>query len=211
MRSRFESTNTLDRLPLILHLNKGGEPVRWINYRKSAEFYAKDKVLWSLGQHEVVLKGGTNARTGERSIFVMDTIIAVDDDCNKSPSKFRTGVPKLSNRALFARDRNICGYCANEFVKKELTRDHIVPKSRDGKDTWTNLVTACKVCNHKKGNRTPKEARMPLVYVPYVPNFNESLILQNRNILADQMDYLIKGVSRDSRLHKMIEDGLLLN
>ena len=199
----------VEQLPLILQLNAGGEPVGWINYEKSAYFYAKNKVLWSLGQHEVTLRGGTNAVTGQRSRLVMDTIVAVD--AKMSPSKWRSGTPPLTNKTLFIRDRNVCGYCSELFPRSDLSRDHVVPKSRGGEDSWTNLVTACKKCNHKKADRTPGEAKMPLVYVPYVPNYNEHLILQNRRILADQMEYLIKGVSKNSRIHEMIENGYFLH
>jgi hypothetical protein len=193
-------------LPLILQLNAGGEPVRWIDYEKSAYFYAKGNVLWSMGAHEVTLRGGINMETGKQSKLHMDTIIAVN--CKHSPRKFRSGTPPLTNKSLFIRDRNICGYCATHFNKSELTRDHVVPKSKGGEDSWMNLVTACKSCNHQKADRTPKEAGMPLVYVPYVPNYNEHLILQNRRILFDQMEYLMKDVSEDSRIHQMIEDGV---
>lgn len=195
----------VEELPLILQLNAGGEPVGWVNYEKSAYFYAKDRVLWSMGEHEVTLRGGVNASTGQRSTLVMDTIIAVK--CNHSPRKFRSGVPALTNKTLFIRDHNICGYCGNTYSKHDLTRDHVTPKSKGGEDSWTNLVTACKPCNHKKAARTPAEAGMPLIYVPYVPNYNEHLILQNRRILFDQMEYLKKGISADSRIHKMIEDN----
>lgn len=196
---------TVEHLPLILQLNAGGEPVGWINYEKSAYFYSKGKVLWSLGQHEVVLRGGINAASGQRSSLVMDTILAVN--AKVSPTKWRAGTPPLTNKSLFTRDSNVCGYCGGVFARSNLTRDHIIPKSRGGEDSWTNLVTACKGCNHKKADRTPKEAGMPLVYVPYVPSYNEHLILQNRRILADQMEYLIKGVSKDSRIHEMIDNG----
>jgi len=55
-------------------------------------------------------------------------------------------------------------------------------------------------CNQKKGCKTLKEAHMELLYVPYEPNHFENLILQNRNILADQMEYLISGVPKHSRI-----------
>ena len=62
--------------------------------------------------------------------------------------------------------------------------------SRGGRDRWSNVVTACRSCNTRKGNRTPEEARMPLLAVPYVPNWAEYLALSNRKILADQMEFL---------------------
>ena len=85
--------------------------------------------------------------------------------------------------------------------KADLSRDHIIPASRGGRDTWMNSVTACRSCNTRKGNRAPEQANMPLIYVPYVPNRHEHFILRNRRILADQMEYLLAGVPRTSRLH----------
>lgn len=194
-------------LPLILQLNAAGEPVNWIDYEKSAYFYAKNKVLWAMGEHEVTLRGGFNAETGERSKLVMDTIVAID--CNHSPRKFRSGTPPLTNRSLFVRDRNLCAYCGNHYTRTDLTRDHILPRSKGGENSWMNLVTACKGCNHKKADKTPTEANMPLIYVPYVPSYHEHLILKNRRILFDQMEYLMKGVSKESRIHEMIEGGII--
>ena len=66
-----------------------------------------------------------------------------------------------------------------------------------------NSVTACRPCNTRKGNRAPEQANMPLIYIPYVPNRHEHFILRNRRILADQMEYLLAGVPRTSRLHQL--------
>jgi hypothetical protein len=81
-----------------------------------------------------------------------------------------------------------------------LTRDHITPLSRGGKDTWMNVVTACRHCNGLKRNRTPEEAGTELLYAPYVPNKAEYLILTNRRIFVDQMEFLKQHVSAHSRL-----------
>jgi 5-methylcytosine-specific restriction endonuclease McrA len=64
------------------------------------------------------------------------------------------------------------------------------PVSRGGRDIWENVVSACYACNSRKGNRTPQQAGMPLLAVPYRPSWIEHLILSNRNILADQMAFL---------------------
>ena len=64
------------------------------------------------------------------------------------------------------------------------TVGYILPMSRGGRDTWMNVVTACRTCNQKKGSRTPEEAHMHLLYAPYVPNRAEYLILTNRRILT---------------------------
>ena len=65
-----------------------------------------------------------------------------------------------------------------------------MPVSRGGLCVWENCVTACKHCNQRKDDRTPEEAGMKLIAVPYTPNLAEYLILSNRRILADQMEFL---------------------
>ena len=101
---------------------------------------------------------------------------------------------------LFQRDRHLCCYCGNRKRPEQLTRDHIVPLSRGGRDHWKNVVTACKPCNQRKGARTPERAGMLMLYVPYTPSLYEALILRNRRILADQMDFLVSLLPADSRL-----------
>lgn len=72
----------------------------------------------------------------------------------------------LTRKNIMKRDRHTCQYCG---VKSDLTLDHVMPRSRGGKDSWENLVTACNKCNVKKGNKTPAEAKMPLRVKPYQP------------------------------------------
>jgi len=74
---------------------------------------------------------------------------------------------ELSRKNVMRRDGLSCQYCGNRTT---LTIDHIVPRSRGGADTWENLVTACVACNNKKGNRTPEEAKMPLLSKPKKPS-----------------------------------------
>jgi hypothetical protein len=108
-------------------------------------------------------------------------------------------VPPLNNRELFHRDRHICAYCGSELTSARLTRDHIMPVSQGGQNCWMNVVTACRSCNQRKGGRTPEQASMMLLFAPYVPNKAEYLILSNRNILADQMDFLAHHLPAQSR------------
>jgi 5-methylcytosine-specific restriction endonuclease McrA len=73
----------------------------------------------------------------------------------------------LSRKNVLRRDRFRCQYCGS---RDKLTVDHVVPKSRGGRDTWKNLVAACTSCNNRKGNRTPEEAGMPLRRKPFRPS-----------------------------------------
>ena len=73
----------------------------------------------------------------------------------------------LTRRNVFHRDNHSCQYCG--CSGEQLSIDHVVPRSRGGDDTWENVTTACLSCNVRKGNRTPKEADMPLKRVPRRP------------------------------------------
>lgn len=72
----------------------------------------------------------------------------------------------VSRKNVLLRDRNICQYCAKKFSTAELTLDHIMPRSRGGKDSWSNLVACCQKCNRFKADRTPEEAGMMLLHKP---------------------------------------------
>lgn len=185
--------------PLILTLDVSGAPHRWITYEGAAYYIAKGQVAWSLGQDEqFTIHGGKSRMTGERSYMDIDPILAIKGVAN---SRVHTVIPPLTNKALFRRDQNLCAYCGNDFAPAKLTRDHIQPRSKGGPDKWTNVVTACGHCNRHKSDNTLEQANMKLLYVPYAPNRSEWLILQNRRILVDQMDYLLKMVPKTSRLH----------
>ena len=173
-------------------------PHRWITWQHACYYYAKDQVAWTIGANAFTVYGGMNRVTGQRSSITAHSIIAIK---GKAMAMKAFGqVPPLNNRELFHRDRQICAYCAGTFPIARLTRDHVTPFSRGGKDTWMNSVTACRVCNESKGNCTPEQAGMELVYLPYVPNRAEYLILTNRRILADQMEFLAQHVPAQSRL-----------
>jgi hypothetical protein len=73
-----------------------------------------------------------------------------------------------NKRNVFLRDNYTCQYCGCE-KPDFLTLDHVMPQSRGGRNTWENLVCACRDCNFKKGNRTPEEAMMPLLKKPTEP------------------------------------------
>jgi len=176
----------MESIPAILKLDAGGLPVSWIRWQTAVTLYARDRVRWEAGEERFTIYGGTCAATGLRSYMQIGSIIAVADKSRR----FEKGVPLLTNRTLFQRDRNLCLYCGLQFAHSHLTRDHVMPASRGGASVWENCVTACRHCNQRKDDRTPEEAGMKLLAVPYTPNLAEYLILQNRRILADQMEFL---------------------
>ena len=184
---------------LILGLDIAGQSFRWLTPQEAVSYNATGKVAWSIGEPVVVFHGGYNRR-GEQSIVESAPIIAIArSDVMAARSH---AYPPLGerNELLFRRDRHLCAYCGQIFGRERLTRDHILPRSRKGTDIWTNVVAACRNCNHRKGARTPEEARMPLLYLPYAPCRYEHFLLSGRNILADQMEYLTAMLPAHSRL-----------
>ena len=181
----------------VLKLSAQGLPQSWISLEQAVLHYAADEVRWEVGAEVAVFRGGHNARTGEQSQIRVNSIIGTRGVPNINPFNLRPG---LTNSKLFIRDRNVCAYCGQDFHETELTREHIIPFAHNGVDTWMNVVTACRSCNHRKSSRTPEQARMPLLYAPYVPSLWEDFILRNRRILADQMEFLMAHVPRTSRL-----------
>jgi HNH endonuclease len=185
-------------VPAILTLDVHGVPHRWITWQAACFYYAKNLVAWAMGETTFTFYGGISRMTGERSSITTNSIIAIKGKA--MASRGFTLVPPLNNRELFRRDRHICAYCGGEFSFLHLTRDHIKPLSHGGADKWMNVVAACRHCNSIKRNRTPEQAGLELRYAPYVPNKAEYLILTNRRILADQMEFLVQHVSSSSRL-----------
>lgn len=174
--------------PLILRLDIAGIPVTWMPWEDAVCLYSRDMIAWTAGDQVFTFRGGICRRTGQRSKVDVNSIIAVKRSTARRHSK-RT-IPPLTNRELFLRDAHLCMYCGGQYAESQLTRDHVVPMSRGGSDRWSNVVTSCKTCNTRKGNRTPEHAEMALLAVPYVPNWAEYLALSNRRILADQMEFL---------------------
>ena len=189
----------LESLPDVLVLNKNYEPIEWANYEEYACKHAKGHIIASLGQTEVTLHGGTNARTGLQSKLIIDSIVVINS--NVSPYKYQKPVPALSNHALFHRDFFMCAYCGQVYKERLLTREHVLPQSKGGPDVWENCVSACRTCNSLKDDRTPEQAGMELLFLPYAPSSLEAFTLKNRKILVDQMQFLLAMLPKSSRLH----------
>ena len=124
-------------------------------------------ILVIKGKAEVLRQDADNIVTsiGE---FVRPLIIRL-----LSYVRFKSKPVKLNRKRIFKRDNNECVYCGS---KRNLTIDHIMPRSRGGKNTWSNLVTCCSNCNLRKGNRTPEEAGMRMNYKAYEPTIFSSII-----------------------------------
>lgn len=180
----------------VLSLDSTGRILDWMSWQDAVCLYVRQAVAWTLGDPCLTIHGGLCRATGAQSLITLHPIVASKGHARPT---MLDPAPALTNAALFARDRHLCMYCGDHFHKSELTRDHVVPLSRGGRDGWENVVAACLACNVRKGGRTPAQASMPLLAVPYRPSWVEHLILSNRHILADQMEFLKSHLPKKPR------------
>lgn len=107
----------------------------------------------------------------------------------------RRAVP-FTRYNLFLRDEFRCQYCGCEHGAKDLTFDHVIPRSRGGRSGFGNIVAACQACNLKKGNRTPERAGLRLLRPPRTPSPSEidrvgrRLAVRHKDLHRTWLDFL---------------------
>ena len=92
----------------------------------------------------------------------------------------------FSRENVYLRDKYTCQYCGAHGPEITLTYDHVLPVSRGGKTEWDNIVTACDKCNRKKGSKTPKEAGMPLMSLPFQPKWTPKVAIKMKSNDPDE-------------------------
>jgi 5-methylcytosine-specific restriction endonuclease McrA len=162
-----------------LLLSKSYEPIRLISWQRAF-------TLLTLGKVEVL----EEYDFGVRSVSVVIKVPAVVRLLrafrrHKKPVKF-------SRVNIYARDKYRCQYCGKKTSMSELTYDHVVPRARGGKTTWTNIVTCCYECNRRKGSRTPEKAGMRLRSQPVQPRWVPAVTirLSTKSVPDAWRDYL---------------------
>lgn len=102
------------------------------------------------------------------SAFRQPCVVRLTEQANWNPLRGK----RVSRYGIILRDAYTCQYCGSILPRQEITIDHVLPKSRGGEDTWSNLVAACFDCNNKKRDRTPKEAGLVLLNKPKKPSYS---------------------------------------
>lgn len=191
-----------DLMQQVLRTDASGMPLEWINYQDAVRLYFSEQVAYTCGSLLYRIHGGINAKLNIRSIIDVNSIIATH---GHNRTLYGSYIPPLSNTTLFNRDAHTCMYCGKYFRSSELSRDHVTPISRGGKDNWNNVVTACKRCNNYKAGFKPEEAGLELLAIPFTPTHAEYIYLKGRRVLADQMEFLCAHFPRNSRLHQRLQ------
>jgi 5-methylcytosine-specific restriction endonuclease McrA len=189
----------------VLRTDASGMPIDWVSYKEAVRCYHLGLVLYSCGNHLYTIRGGVSWLTGQTSSIEVSSIIATPSATQTKFHHLPNYNPPLSNETLFARDGMLCLYCGKAFRRSDLSRDHVTPVSQQGVDAWTNVVTACKRCNNFKAGRTPEQASMELIAVPFQPTHAEYVYLRGRRVLADQMEFLKAHFPRTSPLRDRVD------
>ncbi|MBY0405022.1 MAG: HNH endonuclease [Cyanobacteria bacterium] len=167
----------------VLLLNSSYEPLHICSWKRAIILLIKGKAVQVEFHPEKILGGGFHLPLVIRLLYYV-----------KMPYK---EIP-LTRKNLMHRDNYFCQYCGKQ---NDLTIDHVMPRSRGGKDTWDNVVVACLRCNVKKGNKTPAEAGMDLKRKPCSPfnfvNFELSKQRQAANRDYDQWRKYLYESSHD--------------
>lgn len=139
-----------------LLLNATYEPLMVIDWKRAIS-------LVFLGKSDVLAEHETRVRSVSLTLRIPSVL--------RLRKRVRRVKPviRFSRRNVYARDDYRCQYCAESFPAGKLTFDHVLPRSRGGKTSWTNIVACCEDCNRRKGDRTPAEAGMQLLKKPARP------------------------------------------
>jgi 5-methylcytosine-specific restriction endonuclease McrA len=156
----------------VLVLNANYEPINICDIRRALGLIISDKA-------SLVLNGRGEIRT-INAFYPCPSIIRLE----KMVTRPRQRV-KLTRREVFHRDNYTCQYCGQYLG--ELTIDHVLPRHLGGKHTWTNVVTACPKCNHRKGGKTNEEVSMHLLCKPTEPEYSPQYLFGRH--LADNADW----------------------
>lgn len=139
---------------VVLVLNQNYEPLNVCDIRRAVSMLIG-------GKAEIVENGRGEIRSASRAI-PLPSVIRLAYMIRRPRPRVR-----LTRREIFRRDGYTCQYCGLE--SRSLTMDHVMPRTRGGEHSWTNLVAACPSCNRRKGGRTPEEAHMRLLHTPREP------------------------------------------
>jgi 5-methylcytosine-specific restriction endonuclease McrA len=141
----------------VLLLDKAFRPLRALNWRRAM-------LLDLAGRVEVLQYYDRVVRTPSTA-YPMPAVVRVPNWVERAPQAVA-----LTRRNVLLRDSNTCVYCGFAGVVRDLTIDHVLPRSRGGLTEWDNVVTACAPCNRRKGDRTPDEAGMRMGAKPRPPS-----------------------------------------
>ena len=173
LRNEIPDKNNV-KTPVLL-LNQNYQPLNICTARRAIS-------LMGLGKAEPIINSSRNIRSATASLPLPSVIRLY------YMVKIPTTNRRLSRQALFFRDKFTCQHCSKKT--RQLTIDHVIPRSKGGLHVWENVVSACADCNHKKAGLTLRESELKLKASPKSPSPNPYYIFQHRNIAEEWKPFI---------------------
>ena len=168
----------------VLQLNASYEALRITSARRALSLVTKGKAVVELATNRMIYPG----------IYLPSVIRLLV--YKHVPVRMQV----TTRRNIFMRDSHRCQYCGQTFHSSELTLDHVIPRAQDGKSSWENLVTCCRKDNHRKANRTPEQAGMPLLHRPIPASVHTSrFILRSMGLQVEEWSRYLYADSEGDR------------
>jgi len=142
----------------VLVLNASFEPLNVINWKRALKLVFLQKVE--------VLQESDREVHAARIAMRVPAVVRLTRFV-----RFRRWDVKFSRENIYTRDKYQCQYCGDKLDARDLTCDHVVPRSKGGRSEWTNIVTCCRPCNRRKGDQTPAAAGLRLIKRPARPSW----------------------------------------
>lgn len=122
-------------------------------------------VMVCAGRAEILEEYEDRVVRTAREVYPMPAVIRY----LRATTKFFRKGPRFNRTNVYLRDKGICQYCGIKVDRAEFQIEHVIPRAQGGKSTWENVVVACHRCNQKKEDKTPAQAKMPLLSKPSKP------------------------------------------
>lgn len=159
----------------VLLLNANYEPLNVCNIRRAVS-------LILVGKAEVLTDSQDRVKSSEHE-WTAPSVVRMRYQVRRPMPQLR-----LSRHSILARDSHTCQYCGST---RDLTIDHVLPRWNGGTNSWDNLVTCCRKCNLKKGDKTPEQAKMKLARKPRRPQYVPYLSLQKYIRAVKREDWML--------------------
>lgn len=182
----------------VLLLNSSYQPIKIISWQRAIE-------LWYIKKADIIEGYGGKPL---KSAFISMAFPAVIRLKYYIKPYRKSRFIRLSRLNVYTRDNFTCLYCGKQPGTKNLTLDHVLPKSRGGAFSWQNLATACLECNYIKADMTPEEARIKLVSEPREPKiFSRNAFTVGSNCPAEWQKYIGDIIPNETRTHPEMQSN----
>ncbi|MFA5484914.1 MAG: HNH endonuclease [Candidatus Pacearchaeota archaeon] len=175
LKNIYSSIKIGEMMACVLKLNSGYAPIGIYTWQEAICDWYNGKVEIIETYEDKILHAGFDRHLNTwKTVMEMPAVVRLLHFV--IPKKNMRFYQPFTRRNIYVRDNGICQFCGKTLTMKTMTLDHVIPKSRGGSTSWTNIVCSCVKCNSKKGNKTPAEANLTLINKPVAPAFSDDYL-----------------------------------